>query len=370
MLVPDHADRNLGEERDLKFNPYNKTVIDRFLYSNSLIPDDMALLTDKFENLILHSVTSSTWKKHGSAWSSFSKFCKAQKTEFSLPISVEKMRAYITWAVTDGKLKASTAESYMSSLKLAHTLSNITCMEYGKDRCIQMLLKGAENVDLLKNAKTVTRCAMNIHILKIIGHKIHETNWDPLSKQLIWTASTVSFYSSCRMGEILSENKSYFDPKTTLKWENVHFQENNEIIVQIPFTKTTGMRGAFINMFPIDNSTCPVAAVKELCEMCKKRGFFEEKKPVFRFHSGIFLTTKTMNEILEKLLKELNTGSTKITCHSFRAAIPSAIAAHPDKVTVQEVKDWGKWRSDSYKKYTRQDREKDRVLFYKTLNLL
>jgi len=95
-----------------------------------------------------------------------------------------------------------------------------------------------------------------------------------------------------------------------------------------------------------------------------------ENRPVFQFKTGVNLTTKTMNTILDNLLHDFNNEKQKISCHSFRAAIPSVIASHPDKVSKTEVQEWGKWRSESYKKYTKMDRDKDRIMFYKAVNML
>ena len=88
------------------------------------------------------------------------------------------------------------------------------------------------------------------------------------------------------------------------------------------------------------------------------------------FTSGKFLTVQKMNEILESLLTDFTDSLHKITCHSFRAGLPSVIAANPDKSGVQDLKEWGRWHTDSYEKYTKQDREKRRVLFYRYVNML
>jgi hypothetical protein len=342
----------------------------KFIDSEALLMPGTEDLVEKFENLMLSSSTNSTWKKHSSAWNSYLRFCNTYKISFTLPISIEKMRSYTTWAMTEGKLQASTVESYMSSLTLAHSLANKPCENFSKDRCITMLLKGAVNTHYLENDKYTNRLAMNIHLLRILSHRINETSWHPISKQVVWTASTVSFYSSCRMGELLSENKLCFDPNTTLKWKNINFLPEKEIVIHVPYTKTTGLKGATLNLFNLQCATCPVAAMQTLNIMCKEENILNDEKPVFQFKTGINLTTKTMNSMLEKLLYDFTSEKQKLSCHSFRAAIPSAIAAHPDKVSTKEIKDWGKWRSESYKKYTRQDRDKDRIMFYKAIELL
>jgi len=363
-------ENDLGEGRNYKFNQYNAKYLHEHLDSQKLLSNDVDSLGQALENLLLNSTTSSTWKKHNSAWNSYKSFCNYTKSTFELPISMEKIRAYVTWAITVNKLKFSTVESYLSSISTAHHLAGKNCENFMKDRCVQLLLKGAENVRLLENPSCNTRLAMNIHLLKLFSHNISSTHWDTLSKQVIWTAGAISFYTSCRMGEIVSVNKKYFDPKTTVTWDNVIFLDEKEAIIHVPYSKSTGLKGIVLNVFPTNCITCPYAALRTLETISKETGVYERKDPIFKFKSGNFLTVQTMNNVIENLLSQFTDEKNTLSCHSFRAAIPSAIAAHPNKVTVAEVKEWGQWHSDSYKKYTRQERDKNREMFYKTISLL
>ena len=55
-------------------------------------------------------------------------------------------RSFVLWFINTKKLKPSTVKSYLSSVKLAHTLSNIVCDKFNKDDIIKVALKGAENI--------------------------------------------------------------------------------------------------------------------------------------------------------------------------------------------------------------------------------
>ena len=111
-----------------------------------------------------------------------------------MPFDVKTIRAYVTWALSEKNLKSSTVESYLSSIATAHSLANENCVNFCKDRSIQMLLKGGENLSLLSGSKRPYRISMNINLLKILGHRIAMEEWDVLSKQVIWTASVVFLY--------------------------------------------------------------------------------------------------------------------------------------------------------------------------------
>ena len=181
---------------------------------------------------------------------------------------------------------------------------------------------------------------MNIDLLIVLGHRISKLQWNDFAKQVLWTACTTSFFSSCRMGEILSLVEKSFDPKTALLWENVNFLENKEILLYIPYSKTTGFKGKFIDIYPIQKSKlCPASALIRFKKMAEKEGVWEEGKPVFTFKSRKFLTKVKLNFWLSKLLFDFTDENHKITGHSFRAAIPSLLAAHPDISSVKEIQE-------------------------------
>ena len=120
------------------------------------------------------------------------------------------------------------------------------------------------------------------------------------------------------MGEILSPVEKSFDPKTALLWENVNFLENKEILLYVPYSKTTGFKGKFIDIYPIQKSKlCPALALIRLKKMAEKEGVWEEGKPVFTFKSGKFLTKVKLNFWLSNLLFDFTDENHKITGHLF-----------------------------------------------------
>ena len=96
----------------------------------------------------------------------------------------------------------------------------------------------------------------------------------------------------------------------------------------------------------------------ELCVMQNNENMFSLDSPVFLFKSNKFLTTKKLITVLKELLCDLYVpGLNTISCHSFRAAIPSAISGHPNKIVVTDLKEWGNWKGDSLWKYTKNFRD-------------
>ena len=105
----------------------------------------MSSLSNSFENLLINSISKQTWAKHSSAWNLYKEFCFCFNTKFELPILVQYVRAFSTWAVTARGLKSSTVKSYISSLNTAHVLSSVEGKNLNLDTCVKMILKGAEN---------------------------------------------------------------------------------------------------------------------------------------------------------------------------------------------------------------------------------
>jgi hypothetical protein len=261
---------------------------------------------------------------------------------------------------------------YLTSLKLAHELQNLSCVNFEDDRIIKLLYAGSENIREITPTFSEQRRAMNLNTLLLIGHRIANCNCSDFSKQVIWTACTLAFFTSVRMGEIVVDFENKFDARSTFLWQDVRFLESKDILLKLPFTKTTKFQGCFIDVFPFPKyPCCPVAALTRLKKMAVTEGIYGAEIPVFTFASGKFLTTSKLNSILKELLKDIYVpGVSCITSHSFRAAIPSAIGALPDKMLVSELKDWGNWVGESYKVYVKLRKSQRKALFQKVSHVL
>ena len=339
--------------------------------TNDLLDKKTLDLCSDLEKLVMYSVTKQTWSRHCSAWKLFDEFCAIYAIANTLPVKIETARAFTTWAVSRRGLKGDTVKAYLSSLNVAHSISNTSSANFNSDPCIKIALKGAKNLEGLSKKGTSTRLPMNIHLLNILGHRIMESNWSDFSKQVFWTACVTSFYTSCRMGEILPERENYVDPHTTLSWQNVQFGEDDEILIFVPYSKTSGFDGKLLDVYPIkDSNTCPAAALKRLRTLAIKVGTFAPENPVFAFKSKKNLTKAVLNKKLAELLGDFCDCNHKFTGHTFRAAIPSLLGSFPDQNSVSELKEWGNWGSDSYKHYMKDVRENRRKIFSKIIDCM
>ena len=343
------------------------------LQPSSLLQEDSKLvdnLCSDLSKLVIHSKTNSTWTKHISAWKLYDSFI-LETAQDSWNMDIFKARKFVVWALNTRNLKPDTVKTYLYSVRLAHVLKNVPCENFSKDDIIKMSLKGANNLQLLNESTHSIRAPMTLNALLILGHRISETQWKNYSKQTVWTVFAISFFTSCRVGELLSPFENSFDPKTTVQWKHVNFFDDYATIF-VPFTKTKGLRGHVLEIFPFKiKSCCPFSALSNLLSLAKENKTYSANNPVFSFRSGKFVTINKLNSILATLLSDFCEDKlVSFTCHSFRAAIPSLLSSHPDKSFVSDISDWGEWASPSFNLYTKLDHSRKKFLFWKISTLL
>jgi hypothetical protein len=76
------------------------------------------------------------------------------------------------------------------------------------------------------------------------------------------------------------------------------------------------------------------------------------------------LTLSQFNTILKNCLTpSIGSKANNFSGHSFRAALPSALASCQNLTSDAAIKKWGRWRSDAFEKYTRLNRQAKKEVF-------
>jgi hypothetical protein len=231
------------------------------------------------------------------------------------------------------------------------------------------MLKGAKNLSLYKSIFKPARFVMSFHLLKILGHEIAICHWDSYTKALYWAACCIAFFGSFRLSEILPAGSSPFCIET-LTWDRVTFTNRRSAIINIRFPKAVRKpQGDFVDIFEIPGkSCCPFAALKKLHGLRQRNS--KASLPVFSFSDGKPLSPKIFVDTIKGFLsKHIGANAENITGHSFRAAIPAALANCPSLASDHEIMIWGRWSSEAYKSYTRLKHEAKLSIFKKIVTL-
>jgi len=251
------------------------------------------------------------------------------------------------------KLAPNSIKAYLSGLKFIHNLRGFPCEHISSDFSIAQLLKGAARI-AMANPSQNTRRVVTFPLLLNLGTRIAKTDWDPLTKQVVWSASVCAFFGSLRLGKLLASSESAHSPLSDLTWDDVKASSKTSLLLRIKQPKS-GEKAEYIDLFEFPGyDCCPIRALKKLREKQILAGVYDPSLPVFRFGNGKNLTMAQFNITLSHLLADICTpGISSISCHSFRAGIPSTLSLFPDLATSDLIKGWGRWQSDCYMRYTR-----------------
>jgi hypothetical protein len=283
------------------------------------------------------------------------------------PLPIETISDFVNYAASEKNLKNTTIKSYLHSIAFYQNLQGLDSSNINSF-LPNLLLKGVQNLQFYKNISGNIRRAMTYPVLKILCHQIASSEWSKDSKCVFWTALTVAFFGSFRFGELLSSHKNCFNENETLLWEDIKFS-NDSVTIHVKIPKSKKSSGEYIDLFEFpDKRFCPVKALKNLFNVAK---FNSPKSPVFAFENGNCLTITTVNNTLHSLLSPLlGKRAVEFSAHSFRAALPSALASCPDLVSDEQIKSWGRWSSDSFRLYTRLKVQQKRYIFGKIVSAI
>ena len=211
--------------------------------------------------------------------------------------------------------------------------------------------QGLKNLPTFSAAKRKIRLTMTPAALKIVGHTVQSfKNWSDRDVLMTWTFYLVSFYGSCRAGDILSTRVNSATDKVLL-WADVTFDlPGGRVVIFLRSPKSSvGNKGHSIVLSKNPEAKmCPVRHLWDLKQVSPDTG------PVFTYDSGKFLTPQSANSILRRASTSSGVPeNSQFSCHSLRAGIPTMMALDPGKFTQTEIRAAGRWKSDAASKYVR-----------------
>jgi len=310
-------------------------------------------LERNFKNRVTEGSAKSTWNRHHAVQNSFNKFCTSEKISSSFPLSNVTIQKYASWCDVCRCLKADSIKTYLYSLSKIQQLKGYGPIDFHKIPQLKDFLRGVKNLPNSHN-KTKHRKPVSFPMLKLLGTIICKSDWSSYDKTLTWTCFLISYFGSLRIGELISDESTVFDKDKTLCWRDVVFNDGG-VTLHLRSPKMEHKGGDLICLFPFPvPGVCPVAALRRLKAKATAAGLCGAEEPVFRLESGACWKRAAFNNTLRAVVGKTGvTGEdSKLTGHSFRGGIPSLLAAEATPAAEAALKEWGRWRSQSYEAYT------------------
>jgi hypothetical protein len=359
--TPKGTDITLTGCEKLKFSQQNSSFNNIFSNNNlsCLLPPEMQSpdWNSSLKTLSVQALSSNTWHKYFASLTKFQTYLLDTKQTLSWPIKESVINGFILWCEKRKNIQPQSVKAYIFGLSKIQQFLGFGkikfCHSISED-----LLKGWEHKS---KTKSVRKGKMNLKILKEI-RKLAKQQFNDYNFRTIWAACCLAFFTSCRMGELLAEKKTLFGLDSTLLWSDVVLK-NSKLKITLKTSKTSNQPEK-LYLFSIPNKKfCPVKALNDLKFLQLKNNMFADSIPVFRLDDNLNLTKSFLNKWFAK--NRLN-----ISAHSFRNAIPTLLAKHPDLATDEHIKIWGRWRSNAFTTYQRADAKQRKWLYQKIIKLL
>lgn len=319
---------------------------------NTYLPDHLSKVLE-FVHL---SLCTTTWATYKVAWMLLFSFLTCFKN-FSLPLNTEALLSFAKFLFCDKKLQYETVVSYISASKFLHTLKCLPVVAYSNP-ILKLTLIGMKNQSLVQKVKTSKkpRLILSYPVLRILGHEVfNDHSLSPKEKQTIWTFCCVCWWSSCRGGELLPPTMGKLDSFRAIRWSSFRKVSNDHYKLHLRLTKTNkNTIGDTVDLFSYsDTRYDPVYNLKKLARLCNFSGKDSEKE-VFVFDSSKPISMRYINKKLKLWLKPYDFSKRgSFACHSFRAGLVSHLSSMPHLFTKSELKQYGRWNSDCWRKYAR-----------------
>ena len=281
----------------------------------------------------------------------FETACLSGGIPSTLPASTDALLNFINFGHFTKGLAFSSTVSYLSSLKMVHQTRSLDTSNFDS-YLVQQVLKGLRNKIAMTFTGKSHRLAMTFPALQLLGDLINKkSNWSELDKYSAWTACLCAFWGSFRMGEIVS-GRACTATFHTLRWDAISFPLGGSgvnIFIHSPkSSKDPRGQVSFLASHP-DQRYCPVFSLKKLHTLSSS----SSKSAVFILSSGKLVHLKLIQSLLDELTSLFPNVKGHFSCHSFRAALPTAMASHPDEFSMREISQTGKWASSAVEAYTR-----------------
>ena len=318
----------------------------------SLSQLDLSALEPSVQHYFQNGLALSTQKTYQAAIKRFHSFCCQYNVLQPFPLSEQLLCSFAAYLADQG-LAPQTGKSYLSALRsMQISLGLPDTRDHSSLPILKRVQAGISRARVFKGSPPHIRLPITGHILEAIHHSL-VTSANP-EKLVLWAVSASAFFGFFRLGELLLDSPSRFNPATHLAWGDVAVDNHtNPRMIQFHLKVSKCDQfgaGANIIVGRTNSPLCPVSAILNYIEARDDSPgtFFVDssRKPLTK--------QKFVNQI-RIILNSIGLRQDQYAGHSFRiGAATTAAAAGVADSTIQTL---GRWHSAAFLQYIRTPKE-------------
>ena len=167
-------------------------------------------------------MSTNTWLQYRTAWIALNEYQKLVKKNFTWPLNNDDIAQFVTFLFYTRNIKIASIYSYLSAIKFLHKLRNYDVLFDTNKGVLSLTLTGIKNFQMANNPGTsLQRRVITFPVLRLLGHEIFSSDLVKHDKLLIWSVSTLAFFTCCRLGEIIFQTKKNFDKTSNFIWKRL-----------------------------------------------------------------------------------------------------------------------------------------------------
>ena len=208
-----------------KYGPTNGLVTEKH-FENLSIATSMAKALSEAAN---SGLSAQTWASYKTSRNHLLRCQNETNTLMTFPLTTNKVLVFISWLLFTRKVKAKSAEVYLSGLRCLHLINGhkIPALRPG---IVKLVLDGQNHLDKIRDTLSdkSKRIAVTIPILKLFKKNLIKSDFEKERKLLIWSVASLAFCGGFRIHELLSKERLSFDPTVTLLGKDIVLNDKDK----------------------------------------------------------------------------------------------------------------------------------------------
>lgn len=294
---------------------------------------------------VQQGISASSHRTYATGVKRYEQFCTQFNIVNPYPVCQSTLCYYISFLASQG-LAATSIKVYLSALRHKQIVLGLPDTGHATMPKLKLVTSGIARAKALA-PKGPQRLPITPQILRQVKALWASKSTDP-DTIMLWSACTTAFFGFFRLGEIMIESSSSFDPATHLTPNDVALDcRDSPSLIQIHLksSKTDQMRqGISVFIGSTGDDLCPVAALAAYLAI---RG--QSQGPLFRFANLAPLTKDKFTSTIRKALESIGLDPTSYAGHSFR--IGAATTAADKGIEDSTIKALGRWKSEAFQAY-------------------